>query len=260
MIDYKIEYLLEVNHRLSKFINEIKPSLEFDGISMAAPIQAMMEQHLMSDKKNYIENRRIGKRIEDSFFYINHYLDIFRAGFNDYATPSECQNSIHHPWKDSLKNYTEQFLIYIFNNDFLKNIYPIISNIPYNTLLLSEQTITENFEFNGNFTELPIDFTFIKKHENSFLERNFPFIYFYANTFSWFISILHPQAVILFEGNYIQLHILGLLAKRYRIPSILVKTSERFSLPERFPVDYCILPNQLLRTIEEYSNNVGEKS
>ncbi len=250
MIDYNKEFQRELNCRLSKFINKIKPLLKFGNISMTGPITIMMKQHLMLNKENYIENRKAGEEIEHAFSPISHYLDIFRAGFNEQENDLRHLNSIHHPWEDTLKNYTGQFLIYIFNNDILKTIYPTISNIPYNTLLMSEQNIADEFEFNENFTELPIDFTTLKKYKNNFLEKNFPFIYFYANTFSWLISILRPKSIVFFEGNYIQNQILGLLSRKYRIPSILIKIKEESRLTTNVLADHIILPEQLLQTLK----------
>lgn len=125
-----------------------------------------------------------------------------------------------HPWYNALSDYNGSSLIYINNESFFQDIIPFIAGINHPVFLISEYEIPEETDLPDYVTVLTLEFSSVYLYYNDFLEKNYPMVFHYFNTFDTIVQLLNPDVIISDIATSFQQEILSCISMHYRIPYI----------------------------------------
>lgn len=123
-----------------------------------------------------------------------------------------------HPWYEVLSDYKNSSLIYVTNKNSLQKMGAAISCIINPVLILSEYELPEETDLPDNVTALTLEFSSVYLYYNDFMERNYPMVFHYFNTFDLIVRIINPNVIIAEDTDCFQLEVLSCISKYYHIP------------------------------------------
>ncbi len=129
-----------------------------------------------------------------------------------------------HEWYQCLKHLSGQLVFYIYNNEQLYFLLPLIKKINRPIVLLLEPGVNDDLTVENNVKAIEIDFiSGLKLYDNQFIEANFPEAYEYYNTFIFLMEVLSPEGIVFVESDYFQQQILSVIAQKNNTPCLAIQ-------------------------------------
>lgn len=167
--------------------------------------------------------RKEGKsQTEASAFFIRQWEETFDYSYAGQTVFDEDVSSALQPeevWDDCCG----QLLVYLFNSRQLSYLVPVIRQLNRPVVLLSEFEVPENTDLPDSVTALEIVFLKDIRFRNPFLEKHFPVLFHYFNTFYRLLTMLKPQGILTLEGCHCQEQILAVLGHNLHIPTFCIQ-------------------------------------
>lgn len=209
---YHNEFYQKIKKSLVNYVIAFKNLMCFGGKDLSEPITELLFYHIIGEQDHYCQCRSKGKSIEQSYKRLDRCLDLFMS--ESRKIPSEwCKSSQKHPWDSVLNDYQGASLIYLQTTgdiEWMKSLHLQETSF---VILLTEFDVPECLEFPDNYIAIQREWTDISFDSNFFIEKNFPLIFLYANTFAWLLHIIKPNRVITIGDDSIAEKILKLFAE-----------------------------------------------
>ncbi len=242
---------------ISNFIEQRKEYLNYySGLNLKRTVSAYLHFYLSVLKHDVHGN------LSANYEICEFLLEKFGLSKNVPSWNLKYTHSINpinkHPWYRLLKEHQEQIVFYIFNEDQLHALTPLIKSITHPILLLTEFGVSEDTNLPDNISALEFDFSLKITYRNDFVETNFPILYHYLNSFEQLVQLLLPKGVIFMDGYLFQQEALFVVAKRYNIKTICIQEDKSKYIKFYYDCNYCdynyILCGNSLR--KEGENNI----
>jgi len=222
--DYYIEFHKELDKKLHHFVTEHSPMLGLGGHDIRIPLVTYLFYQLTHEKEHYSQCRISGMDVNEAMGRIDRFLCMFDEDESDDVTDMEAQpDGRRHPWSEALQEYKGQLLVYVFNPRQLRYLIPLINKLNRPVILLADYELPEDTDLPDYVTGLNLEFSAWKKFANSYVERNFPCLFQYANTFSWLVSLLQPSGIVCLEGCHLQEQLLAVVANDCRVTIVCIQ-------------------------------------
>lgn len=220
--DYYLEYQEELDKRIEQFLQhwETGNLISLGEHSLNEPLHTFLFYRLISEREHYNQCRLKNMTVDASMERVDGLLDILNnEGQKTVNRREEILTDIkEHPWNELLGEYKGLLLVYVFNDKQLDDLTPLLQKLDCPFLLLSEYDIPEHTDLPESALALTIDFSSEKIFTNPKLERMFPLVFHYTNTFDILLQILCPSKVVCLGEHHLQEHLLRLIGKSYEIP------------------------------------------
>lgn len=194
MLDtYSSEYRLLLPQAIDRYINEQCHNMYYGKTDMSEVIRALLIMSFLKEEDFYVSCRESGKDTSQSMQRVDRCLAFFDnedVGLEQSIYPS------HDSWNELLRDFEDCILVYADNSSDIILHKEHFDSIKAPIVLLSLDEMSDSVYFSDNVVAIKLEDTSILKFENSFIRRNFPFIYNKANSISWLLSILRPNKVI----------------------------------------------------------------
>lgn len=220
--DYAAELYMGAKDKFEKYIEVIKLTKAFAwNAGPHSAIESLLSNLLSSvgeRSEEYYRLRKKGLSVENAVDeLINGMMPPLLS--EDYVSEeTEAKDISLHPWHNALSPYRRRLLIYIHDESQFETFLPLVSELNRPILLLSEYEIPEGVEVPDYVEALTMEFASTHQFANSFIERNFPSLFHYFNTFDLLLKILHPEGVLLIGKKLYQERILVAVSSFYEIP------------------------------------------
>lgn len=122
-----------------------------------------------------------------------------------------------HSWYESLCQYKNQIVVYLFSIEQLHRLTPLLQQLNEPIILLSECELSDDVDLPENVTVLYLDFSIEKVFLNRIIEHRFPLVFHYTNTFDILLRILEPRQVMCIEQHLFQEQLLESITRSYHI-------------------------------------------
>lgn len=213
--DYYIEYYVAVN----EIINQYVVDNNFDH-----PVATYLFQQSHPIRNRYNNWRKEGKSINVCKYLLNRLLLPVNHCNYKKIDAREYTDIKSHPWNQFYASFTDQVIIYIYNNRQLNYLLPLINSLNRPILLLCESDLDENIKVNENVTAIEMSYlTESKVYKDYSIEMLFPDLYMYYNSFDLLIKLLNPEGIIVLEGCHFQEQILSIVAQKNGVKTIAVQ-------------------------------------
>ncbi len=222
MCDYYLEFHEELDRRLTAFVagQEEGNRMFLGKHDIKSPLITFLFYQLTREKDHYNACRTHGMTINEAMKRVDAFLDMFKDDILAQEEEDALMDVRQHPWYEMLSDYSGQLLIYLFNARQLHYLTPLITQLNQPVLLLSEYELPDETDLPDYVTALTVEFSELRAFHNAYIEHCFPFLYHYANLFSFLLQILKPSGVICLEGCHTQEQLLAVIAQDYDIPAI----------------------------------------
>jgi hypothetical protein len=231
--DYYDEYYKEIDKFIWNYVRKIKNTApeklqigDYRDVSLLIVNSLYSKYSFGYWKRTYTEFRRTGKSIESILNVFEKELDVlFYSEYQEKLIhSSEYKFDIKKsPFYEMLLPYKNQIVIYVFNLRQLVYLTPLIQGLQQPILLLSEFDIPEETDLPEYVTAMELEYMADYKFSNPFLEKIFPFMFHFLNTYDCLLEILNPKGIIVLEGCHLQEHVLGLICNQLKIPSFCIQ-------------------------------------
>lgn len=222
--DYYLEFYEELDRRLTAFVAEQEQKegnrMFLGKHDIKIPLMTFLFYQLMQEKDPYNVYRTHGMTINEAMKRVDAFLDMFKDDTLAQKEEDALMDVRQHPWYEMLSDYSGRLLIYLFNARQLHYLTPLITQLNQPVLLLSEYELPDETDLPDYVTALTVEFSELRAFHNAYIEHCFPFLYHYANLFSFLLQILKPSGVICLEGCHTQEQLLAVIAQDYDIPAI----------------------------------------
>ncbi|MBD5307682.1 MAG: hypothetical protein HDS15_00170 [Bacteroides sp.] len=209
---YHNEFYQKIKMSIVNYVIAFKNLMWFGGKDLSDPITAFLFYHMIGEQDHYCQSRSKGESIEQSYKRLDQCLDLFMS--ESRKIPSDwCKFSQKHPWDSVLYDYQGASLIYLQTTSDIEWMKSLQLQETSFVILLTEFDVPESIEFPDNYIAIQREWTDIAFDSNLFIQKNFPLIYLYANTFAWLLHIIKPVRVLSIGNDTIAEKILELLAE-----------------------------------------------
>ncbi len=242
--DYYIEFHEELDKRLDAFTSTIeqtdKQLVMLGDQSVKTALSHQLYYQLMQEKESYSQCRIKGMDVNKAMNKIDKYLNSFQF-LSSSTTETPKVDLRNHDWYKMLSDYKNLLVVYVFNQRLLQYLIPLIKKIEQPILLLSEYELPDEIDLPESVTALTLAFSDEKVFSNPFIEKYFPNLFQYANTFSILMQIIEPKGVLCLEGCHLQERLLAIFSQSNKIPVIGIQQgwpSFMHTTFRRLPYDY----------------------
>ena len=164
-----------------------------------------------------------------------------------------------HPWYKLLNEYKNHILFYIFDEEQLLKLIPLIKSIELPSILLTEFEVIDGVDLPECVSVLDFEFSLEIIYKNNFIATNFPILYHYLNTFEQLFQLLLPSGVIIWDESLFQQEAIRAVSHKHHLKTICftngtTKNDIVNSRNNKFYDYNFILCNDNLRKVEE--NNI----
>lgn len=170
-------------------------------------------------KNEYNDWRRGGMSLEEAEIAIASKMDDYLAHPNESVELLTTFDITQHSWYDALISYREHLLVYLFDEQQLRYLTPLITALDQPVVLLSEYDLPDDTDLPEYVTAITLEFSEMRWCANSFLESNFPLIFHYFNTLDILVRILSPKEIFILEGYHYPEKILTVVGHSYGVPT-----------------------------------------
>lgn len=190
---YSSEYRRLLPQTVDRYIKEQCSNMYYGKTDMSEVVRALLIMSFLKEEDYYVSCREAGKNISQSLQRVDRCLAFFdneAVGIERSVYPS------HDGWNELLRDYEDCILVYADNSSDIILHKGRLDSFTAPIVLLSLDEMSDSVYFSDNVVAIKLENTSILKFENSFIRRNFPFIYNRANSISWLLSILKPNKII----------------------------------------------------------------
>lgn len=206
----------ELQHIIQKYVRQCKAT---DSSSLQIgnyDIEDALSVYLM-------QNMGYTQTLEEASSYLNHFIWEKSESLSGLPPPS-----YNKEWVELLSKYQNYVLVYIHDEEQLKDLLPIISQLDSSVLLLTEYELPDDTDVPEESIALTLELVEEEYLYAPNVKRNFPVLYQYVNTFDTLIQLLSPSS-ILYQGLILyQKLLLKTIADYRQIP--LLKTENLISI------------------------------
>lgn len=214
--NFSSEFYEIVDFIITQYID--KNNLDF-------PMHTFLFQRSHNLKEDYNNWRTSGISLEKCTIRLES--ELFPSGTKHSRLNESSQNHTDitkHEWYQSLKNLSGQLVFYIYNNEQLYFLLPLIKKMNRPIILLLEPGINDDLTVENNIKAIEIDFSSnLKLYNNQFVEANFPEVSKYYNTFSFLMEVLSPEGIVFVESDYFQQQILSVVTQKKNIACLTIQ-------------------------------------
>lgn len=159
-----------------------------------------------------LQNMNYMKTQEEASSYLEHFVWESSGLFSESQFPS-----YNNDWIETLSAYQNSVLVYVYDDEQLKVLLPIVRQLDSSVLLLAEYELPDDTDVQEEVAALRLELVPEEYLYNPNLKRNFPVLYQYVNTFDALIQLLSPSRIVCCESDLYQVVLLKTIADCRRI-------------------------------------------
>ena len=239
--DYYLEFIETVEELLLLFINRCqhinKAAINLERLDFSKTIINTLWTHIFFSYRDEYNNERLKRNTKKNLKRIIWNNDLKpllpnsnEIGYIEKTAPCKVITDM-----DYLEEYRGAVCFYCYNLRQLYYFLPILERIQEKTVIFY------NFDL-GNFNTENQHIIFIEFclrsdfqcFHQSFLQRNFPYLFWFTNNFMGYLSALKPKCIVLLEGCHSEMEALSIIGKQIQIHTLCLQQGWPSVMHSRF--------------------------
>ncbi|WP_312340694.1 hypothetical protein [Sphingobacterium sp.] len=238
--DFYLEYIETVEELLHLFINRCqhisKAAINLEKLDFSKTIINTLWTHIFFSYRDEYNNERLKRNTKKNLKRLIWDKDLKPLLPNSNETgyietvPSKAITDM-----DYLEEYNGAVCFYCYNLRQLYYFLPLLQRIQETTVIFY------NFDL-GNFNIdnqhiIFIEFSLRSDFQcfyQSFLQRNFPYLFWFTNNFMGYLSALQPKCIVLLEGCHSEMEALSLIGQQIQIQTLCLQQGWPSVMHSRF--------------------------
>lgn len=212
---YHTEYSELLKHAIEDYLSKHKNAMVFDKADMSEAVKTLLINHLSEEEAHYEACRNNGKSSKEAMERVNRCIALFTEFTDSLDADVVSESRGHAVWNELLGDYAGATVAFADNSSTLQEHASQFNEVEGIKMLLSLDEMSDSAEFPDDCIAVKIENTNVMKDSNPFLRKNYPYIYGVANSMCWLLSILKPQAILIFSPQTVA----GVVLKKLAVTS-----------------------------------------